>query len=175
MSEKVSVEVGDIAKPAGLPQGLADYSKSRTDDVVNRLRKEMATIETELDENEGLYPYNGGRLNQAEVCRRAGMRSATLQGKAHKTTTRVMVETWLARVRTRVIKGSRSVRRTVTDRADHWKDAHRTIANAYHLDQLIYEKAQKHIKTLEADNEKLREQISAQSAGKIVSIRRKKE
>ena len=80
------------------PNALLDHSKSRTKEVVKKIREAMQTIELDIDQNEGIYPFNGGRLTQAEVCRRAGVHKITLQGPAHRATTREMIEVWLKKV-----------------------------------------------------------------------------
>ena len=157
-----------------IPEQLRTQAKSRTDGFVKSLEDAMKAIELEIDANDGLYPYNGGRLNQAEVCRRAGIRNGSLQGKAHKTTTKCMVDEWIARVTEGMAKGHRSVRSTVTQRADDWKEAHRKIAEAYHIDHLVLEKAQKRITELEEDNQTLRDQLAGMSGGKIISMPKKK-
>ena len=52
--------------------GLNNHAKSRSSTFVSKLRQAMSTIEGDIEQNEGLYPYNAGRLTKAELCRRAG-------------------------------------------------------------------------------------------------------
>lgn len=63
----------DLAAPAG----LIAFAKKRTQAVVTKLRASMKTIEAEIDAHEGIYPLNGGKLSQAELCRRAGISNVT--------------------------------------------------------------------------------------------------
>lgn len=171
MKQKIGTKKDKLEQNGGAPQALIDHAKARTDEVINRLQKAMDAIEVEIEQNDGLYPYNRGSINQAEVCRRAGIKNVTLQGKAHKTSTKEWVDKWVSRVRVGIVKGSRNVRRKVTDRAESWKEAHRQIADAYHIDQL---KAQKRIKELEEENQLLREQLAQSSGRKVVPLRWKK-
>ena len=115
---------------------LLDHSKSRTKEVVKKIREAMQAIELDIDQNEGIYPFNGGRLTQAEVCRRAGVHKITLQGPAHRATTREMIEVWLKKVKEQMVTGKRAVRKAVTDRADDWHARYLKAAqmtNLYHI------------------------------------------
>ena len=113
--------------PVSAPAGLIDHAKQRTLAFIAKLKAAMAAIELEIDQNEGLYPFNGGRLTQAEVCRRAGVSNIALQGPAHKDTTKKLVDDWLLRVRAASVTGKKSVRRTVSSRAEAWKAQHARV------------------------------------------------
>ncbi|CAJ0851267.1 hypothetical protein R77569_00463 [Ralstonia mannitolilytica] len=156
-----------------IPRELMEHAKSRTAQVVKRLRDAMGVIEKDIDEHEGLYPFNGGTLNQAEVCRRAGIKKGTLQGKNHKTTTKSMVDAFVERVNAGVVSGRKSVRRVVTSRADHWKQAHAKIAQAYHTDHLKLESAEARIVELEDELRLLREQLALSSGRKVLPMVKK--
>ena len=54
----------------------------------------MKAMTAEVEEHDGLYPYNGGKINQSEVCRRAGISKVTLQGPIHKESTKVEIDEW---------------------------------------------------------------------------------
>ena len=112
-------------------ESLALYAKSRSEGVCVRLRKAMATIEKEIEEGGGIYPFNNGRLSMAEVCRRAGIHKITLQGEAHKNTTKVVLKEWLSRLESRMIVGSKAVRRRVADTVDDWKGRYDDLARSY--------------------------------------------
>ncbi|WP_175037746.1 hypothetical protein [Burkholderia contaminans] len=173
------------------PQLMA-YAKGRTARVVARVGKAMKAIELDIEANEGLYPLNGGRVTQAEVCRRAGIRNATLQGSAHKVTTKATVDAFVERVRRRSRAGYKSVRREVSERADYWKRAHGAVADAYHIDSLRFEEAQVRIRSLqeehakllleleasirvlEEENRRLRRELASAAGSKIVPMRKPK-
>lgn len=114
-------------------EALLAHAKSRTEEVVAKIRKAMAAIELEIDKNDGIYPFNGSRLTRAEVCRRAGVHKITLQGPAHRETTRKMIDVWLKKVKERMVIGKRAVRRAVTDRAENWHERYLKAANMTNL------------------------------------------
>ncbi|HDR9150337.1 TPA: hypothetical protein QDA88_002677 [Burkholderia vietnamiensis] len=171
------------------PPQLLAHAKRRTSLVVARIEKAMMAIERDIEVNEGLYPLNGGRVTQAEVCRRAGIRNATLQGNAHKASTKLKVDTFVERVRRHTMAGDKSVRPEVAARADYWKRAHHAVADAYHIDALRFEEAkgrirslqdshaqlssefEARIRALEDDNHKLRKTLAFLTGNKIVSPR----
>ena len=163
----------DETEPASVPQELLNYARQRSVEVVSKLRKAMEKIEHDIDENDGLYPFNGGRVTQSEVCRRAGVSKVTLQGKSHKITTKLMIDDWVTRVSAGAVKGKRSVRKAVTARADAWKAAHAKIAQAYHTDRLKLVDAENRIKALEVENAALREQLSVSGQRKVTALPKK--
>lgn len=153
---------------------LLDVARARTDAVRARVRTAMRQIEIELEQNDGLYPLNHGRITQAEVCRRAKTSPAVLQGKVHKGTTLIEVNEWVARVNAKLIKGHKKVRAEVTERAEHWKALYQDAArqsNLYHL-QLATARSEK--RKAESEAEKLREEVvrlqSLLSGGSVVPI-----
>jgi hypothetical protein len=157
-------------QPPTAPQELLKFAQQRTTKFVAKLTKAMKDIEDDIAKNDGLYPLNGGRLSQAEVCRRADVENKSLQGKMHKTTTRVTVKKWLERVLAGVVQGKKNVRKTVTDRAESWKEAHRQVAQARHIDQLKLEHALERNRVLENENSSLRAQLSSASERRVVGL-----
>lgn len=112
-------------------EALTFYEKSRTDGVSIKLRKAMAIIESDIEDSDGLYPYNNGRLSMAEVCRRAGIHKITLQGNMHKNTTKISLQKWLVALNSKKITGSKVVRKRVTDTIDEWKSKYTKLARSY--------------------------------------------
>jgi hypothetical protein len=157
-------------KTMSAPQELLDFAHNRSNDVVKKINAAIAVMESEIAENDGLYPLNGGRINQAEVCRRAKVSKVTLQGKSHKSTTKAMVDKWVDSIKQGVTTGKGAVRKEVAARANAWKEAHAKIATAYHIDQLKLIDANKRIKELERETAALREQLSVAGGRKIVSM-----
>jgi len=74
-----------------LPPELLAASKARTTDVISKVRQAMKDMELDIQNSEGIYPFNGGRLTIAEVCRRAKISQMTLQAPSHKDSTKVIV------------------------------------------------------------------------------------
>jgi hypothetical protein len=167
-------------KNTSLPSGLEDYAKSRTSSFVSKLKQAMALIESEVEQNEGLYPFNAGRLTKAELCRRAHVDDQTLQNKTHKATTNKMVDEWIENVKGKISQGKFVVRRAVTERAEHWKREHARIANAYTLAELEHNERLIELAALGKENEELkqeilelREMLSRANSKNIASIRPK--
>jgi hypothetical protein len=155
---------------AELPAGLIEHAKQRTRAVVKKLRDAQKIIEAEIETAEGIYPYNGGKLSQAELCRRAKISQVTLATPAHRDTTKRMVDEWLIRVRTASITGSTSVRRAVTDRAEDWKRQHKAIADNYRLAELEMLDMRRELKKLRAENDALRELLEKSGSEKVVAL-----
>ncbi len=152
------------------PPELIEHSRQRTSAVVASIRKAMATIEGEIEQNDGLYPYNKGRVTQAEVCRRAGVRKTTLQGPSHKESTRIELDRWLKRLAAAVVKGRKSIRRTVTERADQWKEQLDQLANEYHKAELALIDMRLRLRDLEEENAALRAQLAQGVARKVTAL-----
>lgn len=157
---------------------LGEVAKARTKELVARIRKAMADIEAEIEANDGIYPFNKGRITQAEVCRRAGTSPTILQGRTHKNSTLREVKAWLAGIDRKVAAGHKKIRRKVTDRSDKWEELYLAAAhqsNLYHL-QLTTTNAKlkardKKIKELEAEIVRL--QIN-ESNGAVVDLNAKR-
>ncbi len=153
-----------------VPEGLLQSARNRTVAFTNNIRSAMKQIELEIDQNQGLYPFNGGRLTQAELCRRAKVTNVALQGPAHKDTTRVMVDAWLKTVRAGITTGRKSVRRAVTDRAENWKAQHAAVATAYHIAVLEMNEMKLRVRDLEREAESLREHLRLRSEKCVVTM-----
>jgi hypothetical protein len=67
-----------------LPPQLLAASKARTTDVIAKVREAMKQMELDIQNSEGIYPFNGGRITVAEVCRRAKISNMTLQAPSHR-------------------------------------------------------------------------------------------
>lgn len=154
---------------------LTKHAKSRSDNVRKKLQIAMETIELEIDKNEGIYPYRGGRLSLSEVCRRAGVHKVTLQGETHNMTTKTTVEQWIASLEKKIVTGQKSVRKTVTARADDWEAQYKALARRfneiYAIEVIGKNKALKEaidrVELLEAENIRLKMELSQ---GKVISI-----
>lgn len=170
----------ESAEAPTAPAGLLGHAKKRTQAVVTKLRAAMKAIESEIDEHEGIYPLNGGKLNQAEVCRRAGISNVTLSTSAHRDTTHKMVDAWLTNIKKSTVTGRKSVRRAVTDRAEDWKRAHAAIAQSYRVAELEYldmkgtmKKLETEVQRLSDENSALRKVLESAGASKVVSLAKK--
>jgi len=93
---------------------------ARKDTTRKKVLAAMKEMETEIDSNKGVYPYNGGKISQQEVLRRASLSAAALQKNTHEDL-RNDVNAWLAVVMKKAITGAKSVRRSVMDCVDEVK------------------------------------------------------
>jgi hypothetical protein len=162
---------------AQAPAGLQKHAIGRTHEVVVKLRSAMKIVEGEIDEHEGIYPLNNGRLNQAEICRRAGISNVTLSTAAHRDTTKKMVDDWVRRIKNATVTGSKSVRKAVTNRADDWKRAHAAIAQSYRIAELelldmksSMKKLATEVQRLSDENTALRQLLETSGASKVVPL-----
>ena len=152
------------------PTGLIEHAKQRTQAVIKKLRDAQKTIEEEINTNDGIYPDNGGKLSQAELCRRAKISQVTLSTPAHRDTTRMMVDEWLSRIRNASITGRKSVRRAVTDRAEEWKLHHAAIAENYRIAELEMLDMRGQLKKMRDENDALRGQLEESGVSKVVAF-----
>lgn len=95
-----------------------EKGNARTDAALKRLRTAMAEIETDIAANQGIYPFNYGRVTQSELCRRADVKKATLQNPLHKDSTRVEIMAWLDALNVNLTQTRESTRERVTAVAD---------------------------------------------------------
>ncbi|WP_417431398.1 hypothetical protein [Kiloniella sp.] len=159
------------------PSALVDYARQKHEETVQKLRNAMRSIEADIENNNGIYPYSSGRLSQAEICRRAGIDRKTLQKPKHRQT-RDEVSAWLREVKSKIKQGSKVVRKVVTDRVDKMKDAYNEIAQRYAEAELEYADMQAENKKLKARNKALekenRELKKELSEHKVVDLSKHK-
>lgn len=129
--------------------GLLKHAADERDRVRAKISKAKGEIEQDIEENGGVYPYNKARVTQAELCRRAKIGMATLQGPTHKGSTRVEVNEWLAQLKLKVICGHRIVRKKVTDRSDAWQQAYQELQDGWAIAELERVEDAAHIRELE--------------------------
>jgi len=159
--------------------GLAAHSRQRTKDVQQRLQAAMKVIEAEIGKNEGIYPFHSGRLSLSEVCRRAGVHKVTVQGKLHRESTKVHIESWLTRVKRELILGHKEVRKVVNRRANDWKSKYEDVANRFNemyaieipAKNALLTAASERIAALEIEVAQLRREVSK---GKVVPFSKQK-
>lgn len=128
--------------------------------TVKKFTDAMKSMEVDIQANNNIYPFNSGTVSQTEVCRRAGVRKELLQAPTHKTTTKLMVDAWVADINKSLITGKRNVRRAVTARLDDWKEEHERLLTSYRIDMHKLEVAEARIAELAEENAALREQLT---------------
>jgi hypothetical protein len=150
--------------------GLLKNARARTAEFIDKIGTTQRQIEREIADNDGLYPFNKGRLNQAEVCRRADVKKGTLQGPLHRESTKPELDKWLLGVRGGLPDG-KAIRETVTSRVDHWKAAHTAIAQEYHKANLELAALRKELKVALEHIDALSEEIRQIKSSKIKVLR----
>lgn len=162
---------------------LRIFSRSRSDEVLTKLKKAMEAIEKDIEANDGLYPFNNGRLSLAEVCRRASIHKITLQGGRHSATTKVFVKEWLQNLDKLSMVGAKAVRKRVTESADEWRDRYFAIAQKYNEMYAVnilsmqskLDEAYSRVADLESENMALRKKLSLGGVSSIADGRAKKD
>ncbi len=94
------------------------FANARTKAMLHRLQTAMRSIEAEIADHQGVYPFNHGRVTQSELCRRADVKKATLQTPLHKDTTRVEVLQWLESLSSQLLQTRDAVRQRITADSD---------------------------------------------------------
>ncbi|WIV98453.1 hypothetical protein [Kinneretia aquatilis] len=131
--------------------GLARHAKQRSKNVVQALRRAMGAIDVEIEGSDGVYPFNGGRLTQSEVCRRAGVHKATLLTATHRDAIRLELASWLSAKKVAGLPSTRGARKSIADSAQVWKSAHAAVALKYQLAELEHLELKRQLRTLEAE------------------------
>ncbi|MGY4608590.1 DNA repair exonuclease SbcCD ATPase subunit [Bradyrhizobium sp. USDA 4474] len=100
-----------------IAQAGAAYASEKHLESKISLEEMMGKIEGEIDANDGIYPYNDGKLTVDELLRRAGKSPAYLQKKTPKIEAlKNEVNAWIRRVKGQIGSGAPSVRREVNSR-----------------------------------------------------------
>lgn len=152
---------------------LAEIGRQRTDEFVGRLRLAMSEIHKEILENDGVYPRNSGRLNVAELCRRARVTAISLHGPKHAGTTKIEVDVWLASLRADVPTSVQGARRKAHAQKLGWKEKYDLVAaqlkNTYSI-EIVQRDAM--IAALKKEVAELKSQIKKQreAGSKVVGI-----
>ncbi|MFM1906676.1 MAG: hypothetical protein RLZZ591_353 [Pseudomonadota bacterium] len=131
----------------------------RTEAALERLRKAMRAIEAEVEANKGIYPYNFGRVTQAELCRRADVKKATLQNSVHKDTTRLEVMAWIDQLSKQLAQNRDGTRERVTAVVDGLADQVRELSVALQTVQEQLAEAKRTISQLQQENASLKANV----------------
>lgn len=142
------------------PPSTSDKAHPRTEAALERLRKAMRDIEAEIAANQGIYPFNYGRVTQSELCRRADVKKATLQNPGHKDTTRVEIMSWLDALSSQLTQTRDSTRERVTAVADHLAAELERLTHANHAVEQRLADAEQLIEQLRQENECLRNRLN---------------
>ena len=142
------------------PVTASEKPNARTEAALERLRRAMHDIEAEVQANQGIYPFNYGRVTQSELCRRADVKKATLQNSVHKDTTRVEIMAWLDGLAAKLTLTRESTRERVTAVADNLSAEVERLSDACQVAQMRLTEAEHLIAQLRQENATLRSQLT---------------
>lgn len=153
-------------------------AKKKSTEVTDAVQKAIALIKSEIANNDGMYPRNGGRVSMAEVCRRAGVAAISMMGVRHRDTTRIDILSWISTLPT-----SRTRKRNMATSSRLAKCSSESLLTAvvtqfqelYQVEIPRREAERKallgRLITLEAENALLRAEVSE---GRVTSISKKR-
>ncbi|MBT9504964.1 hypothetical protein [Rhodoferax sp.] len=151
----------NITPPQSPLENDAEKPNPRTEAALQRLHKAMRDIEAEIENNQGVYPFNFGRVTQSELCRRADVKKATLQNAVHKDTTRVAIMAWLDQLNEKLAQTRDGTRERVTAVADNLAAEVGRLTLAYQEAQEQLALAEERISQLREENALLRLNLKA--------------
>jgi septation ring formation regulator EzrA len=133
------------------------------------IRERMRDIESDIERNDGVYPYAQGKVSSAEVLRRAGKSEAYLRKKEPPELVELKdeVEDWVVRVTKAMAAGAKVVRRKITERVEHVRGELAQVRQNYIASEILLSetqadlgKAEKKIEELEARNAALLRELA---------------
>lgn len=149
-------------------------AQKKFEESQKQIRAGMVLIEADVEKNNGIYPFAGGRITVAEVLRRSGKSEGYLRKTEQQPALAELkreIETFVERASARIAKGARTIRRAVSDRVDEANDEVRQIKQTWAEAELEHNEAlnklaqaEKTIEQLEAENATLLKKL----AGKTV-------
>ncbi|MFJ3372990.1 hypothetical protein [Pseudomonas sp. NPDC086251] len=150
--------------------------KERTEEVEHKVLAAMDTITTEIKNNGGIYPHNGGAVSKNEVARRAGIGKTTFfTTKQAELNTRV--EMWLDSLKKKETVGRMRVRLSFAERIKAWETKYHALENAHIKTELDLQSAQADLEEalaligkLRDQNAALLEQLHMAGASKVIPI-----
>jgi hypothetical protein len=120
-----------------IAQAGTAYAKEKHLESKISLKEMMGKIEGEIDANDGIYPYNDGKLTVDELLRRTGKSPAYLQKRTPKIEAlKREVNAWIKRVKGQIASGALSVRREVNSRVKVANEQLGEIRQNYHEAEL---------------------------------------
>jgi len=179
MTAKIPTKAA-FSRPGVAQQAAKKRGAKRTEDVCSRVRATMASIEKEMEANEGIYPHKNGALSSAEVARRAGIHPTSfftdklrdLGGE---------VKDWLANLKREKVVGSVKAHRTLATRVGDWKKLYDGLLQSHRDTELELQEAehqlseaQKSIEELTRENARLKQRAADVASEKVVPLRPKK-
>jgi len=155
--DQISTDAGPVPRFMKIAD-QPEKTNARTEAALARLHQAMREIEADIHANNGIYPFNYGRVTQSELCRRADVKKATLQNPVHKDSTRVEIIKWLDALNAKLMQTRDSTRERVTAVADKLTDELTRWTQACQRAEERLAKAELLIEQLRAENDLLKKQ-----------------
>ena len=143
---------------------------AEAEQIHERVRAMMKTIQMEMAGNAGIYPNNKGAVSMAEVARRSLIHPITF----HKERYRKLgeeVKAWLETLKQGSVIGRVRVRKELGSRVQQWKDLYEDLLATHRLSETDLAHAEALLNEALEENKQLRSRLSEQAALKIVPIR----
>jgi DNA repair exonuclease SbcCD ATPase subunit len=133
-----------------LNEGLRRAAASRSEQLRRKIDEALSCMEKEIEENNSLYPHNGGAITQAEVCRRAGIRPTSL-GAPTQSASKKKVDQWCAKWQR---YGTRKeAHQHAVGRVTQLKDDHDKVKEHYMAFKLLYNELETELAELKKRHE----------------------
>jgi hypothetical protein len=154
-------------------------ARNRHIDSAKAVHDAMKKIEDDAQANGGIYPLNNGVISIQELLRRAEKGAGYLEKKTDRIIAlKKDVTKWIASINSKVVRGAKFIRHTVTERVDDANEEVREIRQAWTEAELKYWVTQDKLKAAQAtiaDLQKQNASLLAQNSGtKDVSIAARK-
>lgn len=143
---------------------------AEAEQIHERVRAMMKTIQLEMAGNAGIYPNNKGAVSMAEVARRSLIHPITF----HKERYRKLgeeVKAWLETLKQGSVIGRGRVRKELGSRVQEWEDLYEALKVTNRISETDLAHAEALLKEARQEIEQLRSRLSEQAALKIVPIR----
>lgn len=135
----------------------------------------MKMIEDDVQANGGIYPLNNGVISIQELLRRAEKSAGYLEKKSDRIVAlKADVTKWIANTNSKIVRGAKFIKRTVTERVDEANEEVNEIRQAWTEAELQYWVTQDKLKAAQATIADLQKQnaslLAQNSATKVVAI-----
>ena len=141
-----------------------------SEQIHERVRAMMKTIQMEMAGNGGIYPNNKGAVSMAEVARRSAINPTTFYKNRYRELGKE-VDKWLETLKQGSVIGRGRVRKELGSRVQEWEDLYEALKVTNRLSETDLAHTEELLKEALKENEQLRSRLLEQAALKIVPIR----
>lgn len=154
-------------------------ARKRHIEAAETIHAAMKKIEDDVQANGGIYPLNKGVISIQELLRRAGKSAGYLEKKTVRMVAlKADVTKWINSINSKIVRGAKFIKRTVTERVDEANEEVKKIRQAWteaELEYLVTRGELKAAQAIIADLQKQNASLLAQNSGaKVVAISERK-